>query len=425
MQRVIWVILVVSTSCGSSQLIQKRIRALDHDLQQHSGFALYDPQQKKMLVQHQADKYFTPASNTKIFTLYTALQVLGDSAIAFRYQQRNDSLVIWGMGDPSFLNSYVMKSPRVYDFLKSHPGKIYLSNAHFTADPLGPGWGWSEYQYSYQPERSAFPMYSNLLTLQKTGADIHTTPRWFSNMVVVAPGTQSPQAKRALDSNEIIVSMQPKTNATWEMPFRVSDDLVAELLADTLKKTVEPISLPMPRSASVFHSIPLDSIYKVMMQESDNFLAEQLLLQCAAVVSDTLDSQIAMDYAQKYLLTDLPDKPRWVDGSGLSRYNLFTPRSIIRLWEKIAAKKNRDQLFPLLATGGVNGTVRQWYKGSNGPYVYGKTGTLSNNHSLSGFLITKKGRILIFSIMNNNFTAPTAQVRTRMQELLELIRDTY
>jgi serine-type D-Ala-D-Ala carboxypeptidase/endopeptidase (penicillin-binding protein 4) len=57
--------------------------------------------------------------------------------------------------------------------------------------------------------------------------------------------------------------------------------------------------------------------------------------------------------------------------------------------------------------------------------VYGKTGTLSNNHSLSGFLITKKGRILIFSIMNNNFTAPTAQVRTRMQELLELIRDTY
>src|SRR5690606_40565208 len=68
-------------------------------------------------------------------------------------------------------------------------------------------------------------------------------------------------------------------------------------------------------------------LYKVMMQESDNFIAEQLLLLCAQVLSDSLKTEIAIDFVKKHYLDDLVDEPVWVDGSGLSRYNLFTPRS--------------------------------------------------------------------------------------------------
>jgi D-alanyl-D-alanine carboxypeptidase/D-alanyl-D-alanine-endopeptidase (penicillin-binding protein 4) len=170
-------------------------------------------------------------------------------------------------------------------------------------------------------------------------------------------------------------------------------------------------------SAKTLYSIPVDSLYKEMMQESDNFIAEQLLLTCANVLSDSLKPEIAITYMKKNYLSDLPDEPVWVDGSGLSRYNLFTPRSIVKLWEKIYVRVPRERLFPLLAIGGKTGTVKRWYK-NEPPYLYGKTGTLSNNHSLSGYLVTKKGRTLIFSFMSNNYPGSVSTVRPEMEKIL-------
>jgi D-alanyl-D-alanine carboxypeptidase/D-alanyl-D-alanine-endopeptidase (penicillin-binding protein 4) len=161
-----------------------------------------------------------------------------------------------------------------------------------------------------------------------------------------------------------------------------------------------------------------------MMQQSDNFIAEQLLLACSGVLSDTLKPEIAIQYSKNNLLVDLPDEPIWVDGSGLSRYNLFTPRSIVQLWTKIYDIVPRERLFPLLATGGKYGTIRNWYKADK-PYIFGKTGSLSNVHCLSGYLVTKSGKTLIFSFMSNNFVASTNKLRTNMQDILKMIYERY
>jgi D-alanyl-D-alanine carboxypeptidase/D-alanyl-D-alanine-endopeptidase (penicillin-binding protein 4) len=161
-----------------------------------------------------------------------------------------------------------------------------------------------------------------------------------------------------------------------------------------------------------------------MMQESDNFIAEQLLLLCSGVLSDTLKPEIAIRYMKKNHLSDLPDPPVWIDGSGLSRYNLFTPRSIVKLWEKIYMKVDQERLFNLLAVGGQSGTLKNHYN-NNPPYIFGKTGTLSNNHSLSGYLITKKGDTLIFSFMSNNFTVSVSEVRKRMEAILKQLHNYY
>jgi D-alanyl-D-alanine carboxypeptidase/D-alanyl-D-alanine-endopeptidase (penicillin-binding protein 4) len=180
----------------------------------------------------------------------------------------------------------------------------------------------------------------------------------------------------------------------------------------------------LPAFTNILFSIHLDSLYRVMMQESDNFIAEQLLLMCANVLSDSLKPEIAIDFMKKNHLADLPDEPIWVDGSGLSRYNLFTPRSIVKLWQKIWETVPQDRLFPLLATGGVNGTIRKWYSADK-PFIFGKTGSLSNNHCLSGFLVTKKGKVLIFSFMNSNYTASTNAIRRNMQDILRNIYEHY
>jgi D-alanyl-D-alanine carboxypeptidase/D-alanyl-D-alanine-endopeptidase (penicillin-binding protein 4) len=204
----------------------------------------------------------------------------------------------------------------------------------------------------------------------------------------------------------------------------VDDELIVELLADTLDKTITKLNKPLPKEALLLRSIPADSLYRVMMQDSDNFIAEQVLLMSAAVLSDTLNPEIAIDHMQKNFLSDLPDKAVWVDGSGLSRFNLFTPRSIVKLWEKIDQQISRERLFRLLAVGGKSGTLKNSYKADE-PYIYGKTGTLSNNHSLSGFILTKKGKTLIFSCMSANYVKPTSEVRKNMEFILKSIRDRY
>ena len=145
---------------------------------------------------------------------------------------------------------------------------------------------------------------------------------------------------------------------------------------------------------------------------------------CSQTLADSLKPEIAIDYITENFLVDLMDKPRWVDGSGLSRYNLFTPRSIVQVWQKIYQRVPRERLFALLAAGGRSGTIKNWYS-ADAPYIFGKTGSLSNNHSLSGYLVTKSGKTLVFSFMNNNYTISINEIRRNMETILKTIYEKY
>lgn len=416
---------LVLSACSPSIRLHKQIDRTEKEFHDHIGFSLYDPSKKKTLYDHQGDRYFIPASNTKIFTLYASLSILGDSIPALRYAQRGDSLIVWGTGDPSFLYDDVMPSTRTLEFLSGAP-KLFYSPANFDTEYFGPGWAWGDYRYAYQAERTPFPIYGNRFHMRKSGAQFVPSPKIFAAEVQKAPvSRERNDLVRGLESNTLMYVPGTKDSSFhWEIPFHYSHDFFARLLADTLKKEVSVIQLPLIASAKTLHGVPADSLYKVMMQESDNFLAEQLLLVCAGVLSDTLRTDIAIREVKKRFLMDLPDEPVWVDGSGLSRMNLFTPRSIVRLWEKTSELIPRDRLFGLLAAGGVSGTLRNNYRGER-PYVFGKTGSLRNNHNLSGFIVTRRGRTLLFSWMNNNFAVSSGAVRGRMEEILKFIYETY
>ncbi|QNK62817.1 D-alanyl-D-alanine carboxypeptidase [Pedobacter sp. PAMC26386] len=66
------------------------------------GFSLSDLDKQGVIYEKDADKYFIPASNAKLYTFYAGLKMLQDSIPALRYIEQGDSLIFWGTGDPSF-----------------------------------------------------------------------------------------------------------------------------------------------------------------------------------------------------------------------------------------------------------------------------------------------------------------------------------
>ncbi len=399
---------------------------------------LYNQAKQKTVFEQNSDKYFTPASNTKLFTFYTSLKILGDSVPALKYVSSGDSLYFWGTGDPSFLHPDLITTPgggknsRVYDFLRNRPEKlIYVASpAKLTA--FGPGWGWDDYNDYYSAERAPMPVYGNTIRLKaKTTTTWEVQPRFFQSYFV-----EKPLLQRLLPPSTAIFQRDPVSNlftfdtsqfkkeATYDLPFRYSEQLLAEILTDTLHKAVQMTAFKPAKPAQTLYSSRTDSLYKKLMQESDNFIAEQLLLLCASQFSDTLLTENSIAYATKTLLSDLPDAPVWVDGSGLSRYNLFTPRSIVKLLQKIYATVPQDRLFSILPAGGQSGTIQNFYKADR-PYVFAKTGSLSNVHCLSGYVVTKKRNIMLFSFMHNNYVRPSSEIKAGMEKVLKLIWEKY
>lgn len=414
-------------ACSPRIQLHHQLAQAEVEFQDHIGLLVYDPITRKSIVDFNSQKYFTPASNTKIFTLLSSLHLIGDSIPSLRYVESEDSLIFWGTGDPSFLYDAVFQNPTTYNFLKNNPKPLYFSTSNFYQEHFGPGWAWDDYTYSFSPERSSFPIFGNcLMVTDSIYGHLKVMPELFQDSVtVINSGGERTRLTRGIDNNKLKYLVGADSNSfARQVPFHVNPMLIAQLLQDTLHRQVTLVNNPFDKSAYSLHSIPSDSLYKVMMQESDNFIAEQLLQLCAGVISDSLNSEIAIKYVKKNFLFDLPDKPQWVDGSGLSRYNLFTPRSIVRMWEKIMMMVPQERLFKLLAIGGRAGTINKSFKDGS-PYVFGKTGTLSNNHNLSGYLVTQKGRLFIFSYMNNNYTVKSSKVKKQMEGVLSSIHERY
>jgi D-alanyl-D-alanine carboxypeptidase/D-alanyl-D-alanine-endopeptidase (penicillin-binding protein 4) len=165
-----------------------------------------------------------------------------------------------------------------------------------------------------------------------------------------------------------------------------------------------------------------DSLYKYMLSESDNFLAEQIMLMVSAQLTDTLSFGRSRDSVVERHLPFLKGKARWVDGSGLSRYNLQSPSNLVNtlLWLRRDFPEFRLKgLLPGYSFKAIG--LNQWElertREANAS-VFAKSGYVGNNYSLAGFLYTKKGEVLVFSVMQNHYLQPTVEIRRRVAFLL-------
>lgn len=417
-------LLACNATKVSMKSVSRQLKESPVFAQNHTGFALYDISEKKTLLEHNAERYFTPASNTKLFTFYASLKTLGDSIPALHYQVSGDSLIVWGTGDPSFLNPDLPKS-NVYDFLKNRTEKIYFSNDNFTGSFYGQGWAWDDYNDDYTAEISSFPIHGNVVRFTGNKENsLNIQPKFFAEKTYNWSKSEKFSVQRDLGTNLFSYPAGKEIKATYQqdVPFKTGVDVITALLTDTLKKEVTLINKPLERSTKTIFSLPADSLYKRMLHVSDNMIAEHLMLLNADVLSHELNVSLGIEKVKEKFLSDLPDVPRWMDGSGLSRYNLFTPRSIVALLSKIHEIVPEERLFNLLPAAGKSGTLKNMMK-TDVPFIFAKSGSLSNVYCLSGYLVTKKGKVFIFSMMNNNFTKSTAEVRREVVNILNEIHE--
>ncbi len=418
-----WTLLLLSAACSPAGRVRKALKRSPVLNGHFAGFALYDPVAGKMLAERNADKYFTPASNTKLFTLYTSLNVLGDSVPALRYAVVGDTLFFRGTGDPSLLHPD-LPGAAVAGWLASRPETLVYVQERQPVPHFGPGWGWDDYNDYYSAEKAALPVYGNVARFSREESGLlRVHPGYFRSGVTTGPGGPPAGAAFIRHPEHNRFTYFPGAAGkpfTQDVPFRYSAALAARLLSDTLKRDVGWTGYRALPNPQVLYGIAADSLYRKLMQESDNFIAEQLLLMCSARLFDSLHTESVIRYARERLLSDLPDKPVWVDGSGLSRYNLFTPRTMVALLHKLYRQVPRERLFALLPAGGRSGTLRNWYA-ADPPFVFAKTGSLSNVYCLSGYVVTRKGKVLLFSTMHNNYTVPLNDVRLEIDRVLRLV----
>ncbi|WP_296698877.1 D-alanyl-D-alanine carboxypeptidase [Algoriphagus sp.] len=428
-------LLILFSSC-TIQKINKSLKNSEPLQKGHMGFMLLDPEQNKVLVDINSDKYFIPASNTKLFTFYTSYSVLGDELVyGLNYLERGDSLIFWGTGDPGFLHPD-LDNQVALNFLKQSNKELYLLDNFEQVDAFGSGWSWDWYNYYYATERSAMPIYGNVVRfkLDEGQNRFSIIPKRFTPFIEAkkTENWNGYRFRRERFQNLFSYQLDEETHSDpfeTDIPFVTSAEFTAQLLNEELGKKITVIKNAnyIKEDPKKLLTTPADSIYAQMMKISDNFLAEQLMLLVSDQLNNKLSTSDAIEYSKENLLADLPDEPLWVDGSGLSAKNMFTPRSIIALLGKIRAEVPLEKIKAYFPAGGESGTIRNWYKADEGQsaYIYAKTGTLSMSNALSGFLITKSGKILHFSCILNNYALPSSELKRELEKTLYLIHDKY
>jgi serine-type D-Ala-D-Ala carboxypeptidase/endopeptidase (penicillin-binding protein 4) len=117
-----------------------------------------------------------------------------------------------------------------------------------------------------------------------------------------------------------------------------------------------------------------------------------------------------------------PNGYQLVDGSGLSRKNLVSPRTLVETLRAIAQSPNRDAFHASLAVAGQSGTLRNRFLGTPiAGHFYGKTGTLQGISALSGFLELPSSPPFLLSILVNHSTQSSATLRQAIEQIMGAI----
>lgn len=414
MKNLAFLFFLALAGCQSSRL---QIAFSESSLAQRaSGVMIKDLATGKVLFEKNADQYFMPASNTKLLTFLQANRILSTQIPSFKYRETKDTLFFWGTGDISNLHP-ALKNTALRDFLAASSKVLVYGAPLKPIFPQGSGWAADDYNDYYSAELSDMPLYGNVVSFKASAKKWQIMPNAFE--AVAKTGSVLEVRRNRLTNQFELPELKTEKYGEQQVPFITSPDMTAFLLSDTLHKSVETMPLAVHPDARIFYVGKMDSLYLPMLHESDNTVAEQLLVMIAA--EKGWDPAQVIENLKKEPGNEFLKDIRWVDGSGLSRYNLFRPKDFIHILELLAKEIAPDRLYTLLPEAGKTGTMRNVQDLNPGIRIWAKSGSFGNTYDLSGYYLTKEGKTLAFSVLSNLGNEPIKDIKKSVVEFLRAI----
>ena len=425
------------------------------------GLLIVDAESGETLYEQNADKYFVPASNMKLFTTALALAKLGPE---YRFHTTLETqgavssggvlsgdLTLVGRGDPNLSNRkfpYELKEefdgpPQkalveladalVAKGVKEISGDVVGDDSYFPRERYPNGWEIDDMVWEYGAAISAIVVDDNTVALTLTpgeqagypvqAAVTPATPDFMveNNVITSAADVKSDLTlKREPGSNLVVVkgtmparSSPRKLVLAIEEPAQHAAAILKRLLeergvrvagvARARHNHVEPAGDPVVLAEHV--SVPLGDALKLVNKISQNLHTEMLLRTVArqSGVWATPDDLMKVP-ADFYAMAGIePGDVIQTDASGLSRHDLVTPRAIVTLLNFAQKQSWFGPYYASLPVAGMDGTLEDRMKNTPAAgRIHAKTGSVEHVRTLSGFAETPSGQRLIFSFLSNN-----------------------
>lgn len=416
------------------------------------------------------DKFFVPASNTKLFSTSLALMRLGPDhrfLTTIEAEGKPDALgVVRGLrlvggGNPNLSartlpyrhNSFGLNPLAAIEALadelvrggvRSVMGDVLGDDTAYVWEPFPDGWSVDDPTWEYGAPVSALTLNDNAFSLSVSPGNAPGDPAVLTlnprlEFLTVHNRTrtiESGEAKlvydRAPGSSELVVSgtIRIKSPSIKQL-LGVNDPALfaANALRDALlRRGVEvhggaaavhrQASDTTPRVPGVQlardTSLPLPEALKIVNKVSQNLHAEIMLREVAKAKNGIGSREGGLAELKSFLNEiGVEDKQyNFEDGSGLSRLTLITPRTVAKLLTFMDGTSHRDAFIDTLPTGGEDGTLSlRFDRLPEAAYIHAKTGSLSHVSALAGYALKPNGGRFAFSILVNNYNSDTASIR--------------
>lgn len=426
----------------------------------------------KVWYERNPNKLFVPASNQKIITTASALEELGPDfkfTTTLSYSGKittptlEGNLIVWSNGEPTMYDRLQKDSCEVFRYwaavLKQHgithiKGNIIGDDNAFDEERFGHGWSFYYLDIWYAAEISALQLNENTLDIKITPAiydDIKpiiepnlksSYYQIINNLTTINTGKNSVIVSRDFDKNDIVVSGKVVAGGK---PFTRTPSISNPTLfyVTVLKETLESEGIRVDGEPvdcdnisnweelnkdlvliDTHHSPPLSEIIKQLMKRSQNLYAETLVrvLGWKETGLGTFNDGRKVVQRRMSNFGISPDKYKYSDGSGLSRYNLISPRQITEILKGMKKSPNWQFWYDSMPIGGVDGTLEYRMRGTPAENnVHAKTGTVDNVRGLSGYVKTANGENIVFSFLVNAHLQETNDTNVITDNVLALI----
>ena len=414
------------------------------------------------------NKLFIPASNLKLITTACALNVLGkDYKFKTQIYTRGKidgtvlkgDLIVKGYGDPSisgrFYNDVILQlfsnwADSLLELgIDEISGNLIGDDNSFDDVGLGEGWSWDDESEWYSAPASALSINDNCVDIyikpgsigQRAIIEYQPVNKYATiiNKVLTTSkdSTESITIRRERGTNIITVYGCIKENSSTKKYYSTVNNptqYFMVLLKDILQKKGIVVNgfavdaddlteiLDYNNAKLIFtnYSPPLSTLIRVINKDSNNFFSEQLLKILGFEKERIGSAKKGVKVVKKFLDSIGVDTDNlvMVDGSGLSRLNLISPRQIVGILSYMQRNDNYDLYYNSLPTAGVDGTLANRLQKTNAENnVRAKTGFVDGVRSLSGYMYTGDKELVAFSMILNNTTVPI-KLAENLQDLV-------